>query len=195
MYAAKLVTTISISDLILLGSLLVTLVVAIGTLALALNSRNTLREMISARDADTAPFVVVYFDVPHGEEWADLVVKNIGNGVARNVRVKLTPDLANTLKDNLMELSMIRDGIAMMPPGYEIRTTLDFLHKYLEAGLPMRYDAHITYSGGINNAKRSTDCVADLAPFKFLSSIERHGIHDLVNSVKSLASAVAKLHP
>lgn len=194
MFVAKLITDFSVGNIIEIVALFVTLLVAIGTLALAWNSRNTLWEMKAARDIETTPYVIVYFDVPHGKMWADLVVKNIGKGVARNVRMEFRPELVNTENHDLMGLPMIRDGIPMMPPEYEIRTTFDFTKRYFDAGLPMHYDVQLTYTGGIGNAPRENECVADLSPFQHLTHIVRHDMHDLVTRTERLTAEIKNFH-
>lgn len=193
MNPAVFITDFSIGNIIEIVALCITLLVAIGTLALALNSRNTLWEMKATRDIETSPYIVAYFDVPHGEVWADLVIKNIGRGVARNVRMEFDPELTNTENHNLMGLPMIRDGIPMMPPDYEIRTTFDFTQRYFNAGLPMRYNVRLTYTGGVDNAPRENECVADLSPFQHLTHIVRHDMHDLVIRTERLTTEIRNL--
>ena len=184
------VLAITIADI---GSILLfvaTLILAGLTAAYVLNTRNTLWEMKEARDAETRPYVIVYFDVPHGELWADLVVKNVGKTVARNVKMLFDPPLQNTDGPSLMSLPMIRDGIPMLPPGYEIKTTLDFTQKYFKSGLPMFYNVTVTYAGGMEDKERQTDCVADLSAFEHLTYIERKDLHDLVLRVEKLTAEV-----
>jgi hypothetical protein len=89
-----------------------------------------------------------------------------------------------------MGLPMIRDGIPMLPPGYEIKTTLDFTQKYFQSGLPLVYNAKVTYTGGMEEKQRETDCVADLSAFRQLTHIERHDLHDLVTRVERLTSEI-----
>jgi hypothetical protein len=96
------------------------------------------------------------------------------------------PPLQNVSGLDLMSLPMIRDGIPMLPPGYEIKTTLDFTQPYFKSELPRSYKVVITYSGGMEEEERRTDCVADLSAFEHLTHIERKDLQDLVLRIEEL---------
>jgi hypothetical protein len=52
----------------------------------AKTSENTLQEMKDSRDQEIAPYVIAYFDVPYGQKFIFLIIKNIGLSVAKNVK-------------------------------------------------------------------------------------------------------------
>jgi hypothetical protein len=56
-------------------------------------AQSTLLEMREARDQETAPYVIAYFDVPNDTRSLDLVIKNIGKSMATNVTVSFDPQL------------------------------------------------------------------------------------------------------
>lgn len=98
-------------------------------------SKETLEEMRDTRDQTTAPYIVCYFEFKQNSMY--LVVKNIGKGLAENVKIELDPSLINFRGENLSETSIFRHGISSMPPGYEIKTFVDLPFKYFEKKLPL----------------------------------------------------------
>lgn len=93
-------------------------------------TRETVEEMREGRDLETAPNVVVYFDIPTGEQLIYLVVKNLGKSVATNVRLHFVPPLQTSDRQFLENTSFLTEGITSMPPNYELRTLVGSTMKY-----------------------------------------------------------------
>lgn len=58
---------------------------AAATRVAAEATQGSVAEMREARDQQTAPYIIVYFDVPFGTSLIYLVVKNIGGSMLRVV--------------------------------------------------------------------------------------------------------------
>jgi len=151
-------------------------------------TKNSVAEMREARDQETAPYIVVYFDVPAGPGLIYLVVKNIGRSIATQVKLTFTPPLRTSNNTPPMEeLSFIKDGIESMPPNYEIRTIFDGVHAYFsKTDLPMKYDANISYYGGIHKSERVSRQTLDLSANKGLVYVKHKDMDDLVEQVEKL---------
>jgi hypothetical protein len=84
-------------------------------------TERSVSELREARDQETAPFVIAYFDIPAGTRLLYLTVKNIGRSIATRVRLEFSPPLCASGSVRLDNLSLIKDGIESMPPGYELK--------------------------------------------------------------------------
>jgi len=157
-------------------------------------TERSVSEMREARDQETAPYVVVYFDVVSGSNLIYLVVKNIGRSIAEKIRLVFTPPLCTSGIVRIEELSLIKDGIESMPPGYEVRTLFDPAPKYFgNAALPLKYTVKISYFGGIETHERTIEQVLDLAMHKGLVYVDRKDVHDLVKNLEALTRVSDKI--
>jgi hypothetical protein len=150
--------------------------IAEATKATADVYRQILGEMRDAREAEVAPYVVVYFDVTR--EYLYLIVKNIGKSVATNVKLAFNPPLQNTERQKLPESvprvgesALIKNGIETLPPGYELRLALDNTLHYMNVSIalkgipPMVYYVTVSYSGGLRSEVKIMKYTLDLTPY------------------------------
>ncbi len=152
-------------------------------------SEKTLQEMKAARDQEVAPYVLAYFDLPFSEHVIHLVIKNVGKTVATNVRIEFEPKLIGIREEDFSTLPLIKDGIPSLPPGGEIKTFFDTAMSMFgdQNKRPLTYRAKIRYFGGLNEGERMSEQTLDLSVYKGLSSISRHGMHELVERVEKVA--------
>jgi hypothetical protein len=122
-------------------------------------------EMREHRDAEIAPYVVASLDEQRPINGIlSLVIKNTGKTVAKNVKLIFDPPLQTRYPD-LLDWVLPSEGIPSIPPGYEIRTTLDNFVAYKKTG-PMKFTVTVTYFGGINNNVREDSYHIDLMLFR-----------------------------
>jgi hypothetical protein len=135
-----------------------------ATLKSAELSEKVLQEMEASRDLLVTPHVIVYFDNQY-ENFGRLflVVRNVGKGLAENIKLKFTPDLINHDGPEIGKIFMLKHGIPSLPPGYEIRHSFDRIGAYFDGdgtyrdnGLPKAYDVEVTFYGGIDKEKPKT---------------------------------------
>ncbi len=100
-------------------------------------SSRILEEMKDARDEEAAPQVICYFDIPMGRSLIYLAVKNIGKGIANDVKIAFEPPLQNSGNLDLSRLPLLQNGITSLPPGHEIRTLFDSTVSYFGGDLPL----------------------------------------------------------
>jgi hypothetical protein len=129
-------------------------------------SAQTLEEMRETRDAQTAPYVFAYFDQVNGEDPTKifLVIKNAGDGQARDVRVTFDPELQNDGAYSLKHIRQLTERIPSLPPGGEIRHAFALTVNYFNAQplLPMKYRTYITFYGGVKISERVVEQVISL---------------------------------
>jgi len=146
-------------------------------------------EMREQRDAEVAPYIVVYL---HSEGAIlgilSLVIKNTGRTVAKNVKISFDPPLQTRFPD-LLKKVLPPDGIPSIPPGYEIKTTLDNFAEYKKSK-PMAFDVTVTYSGGVSNKLREDKYHLDLELFRgIVYSVENKPLSETAKAIKELNSS------
>ena len=158
-------------------------------------SANAVQEMRAARDQQSAPYVVVYFDIPFGDQWIELVVRNVGKTPATDVRLAFDPDLSNSNGTEIGQLSLLRDGIPSLPPEHEIRTFFDGGIHYFAEGrdLPLSYRVRIRYGGGISGEVREAEQIADLSAYRGILFTQKKGMNDLVGQVSQLVQSTRNI--
>lgn len=106
---------------------------ALGTLALAALAYTQVNEMRESRLAQERPQVIVDADYSR-RGIVDLVIRNIGNGAAKNIEFEFSSPLISRFsesKTNIRELSLIdevpafTEGLDFLAPGAEIRIMWD----------------------------------------------------------------------
>ena len=123
-----------------------------------------LEEMKESRFQEIAPYVTVYFDVPYGKQWIYLVVKNSGKTIAKDVKLEFSPKLTNSDGLTINEIPLIKDGIALIPPEYEIKTFFDTGASYFkDEKFPLSYNVKIEYSTD-NGATWFSPAIVDNTP-------------------------------
>lgn len=96
------------------------------------------------REMSERPNVAVYFDTT----WAGiayLVVTNMGNAPAINVKIRFDPGFDLHSGASVNELSLFQNPISFLPPGMTYRQFIDASHKFLEEGKPTYFKAHVEY--------------------------------------------------
>jgi hypothetical protein len=146
-------------------------------------------EMREQRDAEVAPYIVAYLD---GQGAINgilyLIIKNTGKTVAKNVKVVFDPPLHTRFPD-LLNKVLPPDGIPSIPPGYEIKTTLDNFVSYKKSK-PMAFDVTVTYSGGISNKLREDKYHLDLELFRgIVYSVENKPPSETAKAIEELNSS------
>jgi hypothetical protein len=149
----------------------------------------SLQVMKEARDQEIAPYVVVYFEHPNEEQILSLVVKNIGKSTARDVRIQFKPKLINTSGVSLCELPVLKNGIAALSPGHEIKIFVDTIAGFFfeRNDLPLTYETTVTYFGGIKDIQRVSEQVLDLTAEKKRSKSSQHGGFTLMGEVEKVS--------
>lgn len=133
-------------------------------------SANILDEMIETRDAEISPYVFVFIDQMEEENAVKLflVIKNVGKGIAKNIKIKFEPELQNGGTYSLKHINQIINNMPPLPPGGEIRHAFALTTKYLTAtpSLPKQYNVFISFIGGIKKAERTFEQVVSLDFFQ-----------------------------
>lgn len=99
----------------------------LGVVAASVAAFFALRQLRQGRELaedQARPYVVVYLDESEADPTIiDLVIKNVGQTLAKNVEITIDPpfERAKDLGYPLMEARMFTQPIAAIPPGFEYR--------------------------------------------------------------------------
>jgi len=164
-------------------------------------SLDTIEEMREARDQESAPSVIAFFDLL-GDSHIFFVVKNIGKSVATDVKLTIEPPFAPiSTYSKLNDLPLIKNGIAALAPGSEIRALFIVAVHFGEAlNACSTYKATIEYKGGLSLKPRKESMFLDLSIYENIIPNHKKDLDDLVKEVerikdtfKSLNSTVEKM--
>lgn len=159
-------------------------------------SKEMIVEMRAARLQEIAPHVIVFVDMPYGDDWVMyLVIKNTGRTIAKDIKIKFDPPLMTGMGENVREFDiyLLREGISSLAPGQEIRTPLDVFSSYDRDKLPTVYKVSVSYSDGLRPEREETNHVIDLSMFDDLSVLQKKGEQDLINAMEELARSTSEV--
>lgn len=149
-----------------------------------------LREAKDLREEQARPFVVIDIEGSRPRLF-DIVVRNTGRTIARDVRFSFSPPLESSMEHVSVErLKMFRDGISTLAPGKELRTLFDSGPKRYQAKLPDAYEVTIDYRG---QRKAYTDKVdLDFGLYWNRMYVTVHDVHDLHKELAGIHQEIRK---
>ena len=149
------------------------------------------REARRLREDQTRPFVVVDFEPIEVHGFLDLVVKNVGPTMARDVRIAFDPPIQSTreLDVPIAELKMLREGIPTLAPGKEHRMHFAFGPDHYKSDLPDSFRARVRYSD--QRGRRWFDELMDLDLGLYWSQLRvdvygLHYVHERLKEIRDL---------
>lgn len=158
-----------------------------------------LRQVIEARNLrieQAQPNVVVDIEIV-GSILAQIVIQNIGQTVARNVRIQFDPPLQSTLfengeEDDITKSFILREGIKTLPPRKAYRLLYEDLPKlYDRKDLPRVYESTVTFTDS-RGSKYEEVYILDLNVYFGYSSIAIYGPHETASALRDIRSEVKK---
>lgn len=149
------------------------------------------REAARLRREQTRPFVIVQYEFR--SVLIQLAIHNVGKTVARNVRIEIDQPLKSRQFGDrkFAEMALFTEGIPNLAPGQAIRVHFDHFPNRVEAGLPMRYKARVTYDDHNGRRLPTDEFILDLAPY-VQAAREPNGVHELVEAVEQLRKEIGK---
>lgn len=113
-------STFTATDIAQIAGAVGTFAIAIITLAYVLATRAMVSEMRTAREAQQRPYVVLDLDYPRATI-CDMIIKNVGNGAAVDLRVTFDPDLEYQKSGRKLSELPIFNETRFIVPGRELR--------------------------------------------------------------------------
>lgn len=149
------------------------------------------REARRLREQQIRPFVVIDFEV-EPNLIIYLEVTNLGNALARDVRIQIDPPLKSAVDFDAAGLKMLNEGITTLAPGKVYRTFFDQGNKRVETDLPMNYVATLTYTDQDRKRPFEERLNLDLEQYEAIRFIKKKTLGDLTEQVEAVAKLLAK---
>jgi hypothetical protein len=164
-------------------------------IAAAFFGRRQLNEAKELRAAQTRPFVVIDLG-SSAPTLFDLVVKNVGPTLARNVRFAFDPPIESSDDDlDPNKIKMFRDGISTLAPGKEIRTLFDQGPVRRKSNLPDTYEVTVTYTDQTSKRRYEEKIDLDFGLYWDRRIVNRRDVHDLYKQLETIAKEIGKWRP
>lgn len=154
----------------------------------------TVKEMRTAREEENAPYVIAHFDLDGPMVY--VVVKNLGKSIAKNIKFSVDPPFAVFHPTaNLNEISLFKEGIAMLAPGSEIRVFFaSTMECFGQSNIPRQYKMTIAYNTSLVSKVQWHEMVLDLSSYYGLPYFNEETFDDLVKEVERIRKAFETLN-
>lgn len=124
-------------------------------------SKKVLDEMQEARDAQTAPYVVVYLDLTN-TFLIEIVMENLGQMMAENISLEFKPPLEQGIH-TLHWLPIFSTSVTPnLAPRQQMRGAIHGAFLLKNSKVPTKYEATVKYSGGMTSKERIGTYILDL---------------------------------
>lgn len=170
------------------GVTAITAVVA-GTIALL-----QLRHARALRREQAQPYVAAFMEPTEADpHLVDLVLRNFGTTVARDVRITAVPPLRRTgRRGDDPEDVWLPEHIPALVPGQEWRTLWDSSAERAGSDLPDRHDVTISYRDSHNRTLPDTPSALDWAAYRGRRWLGTYGIHHAAKALREIDKTTKK---
>ncbi len=167
-------------------TLVFSLVITISTVVYALLTWKLTSETRRMRKTQTEPKISIYLKPCQVSMlFFDLVIKNIGLGVAYNVKFKVLEEFDISEDRKLSEIDFIKEGINYMPPDYSVETYFLHILGQYERIIDKKIKIKITYK---NSEGRGLSEIINLnmSQFKGIQKIVSDPLNKIAKNIESL---------
>lgn len=155
----------------------------------AIASVETLKEM----RANRSPFVVVCFELEAVGPFIDLVVRNTGRGLAKELKLDFAPNLENSRMHEKQGISFVNKIIPLLTPGAELRTFFESWYSLSDSvSFPTQYKVSISYLDQEGQSYSREDSL-DLSIFMGMTRIGKKDLGDVVREFEKLVAVAKKM--
>lgn len=150
------------------------------------------REAKKLRTEQAQPYVVAYMDFSaDSPESVDLVIRNFGTTVARDVRLSSSPPLTRALSPTRKpEEVWIFDCLPVLVPGQEWRTWWDTGFARSNNTIPNRYEVTVSYSDSHGKKMEPTVAVLDWNAYAGQLYSQPYGMRQATKALVELSETI-----
>jgi hypothetical protein len=192
--AAAPTSSPSLTDQLTAGGTVGTCVVA---LLAAIVAWRQLREARRLREAQAQPFVIVDVEPSvTSRRILNLVIRNTGQTLARDVTIRFDPPLRSTLDSEGFPPANFRalaKGIPALPPGREYQIMLDSTVSRSESNLPDSYTVTVKFHDRDGKKMDELTYELDLAMFHSAPYVTELSVHDVAQELQSIRKTLEQL--
>lgn len=187
------------TSLALVSQAAASVLTVIAAIAAAFYAAAQVRQARALREEQARPFVTVSFRPSHGIV-CNIVIKNEGATLARNVRFRFSPEWesSSTERNKIKESKIWREGIPTLVPGQEIAILADmFPDRYKREDLPRTYAVEVQYEGAALRSERKPTASAptfvlsytlDFDIFFGYNHAQLYGLHEIADAARKIRS-------
>ncbi|MCF4119960.1 hypothetical protein L1785_03115 [Antribacter sp. KLBMP9083] len=180
-------------------SALATLLTALIAVAAAVYAAIQVRLARLDRLDRNRPFVTISLRPSHGIV-ANIVIRNEGTTLARNVQFHFTPawESSKPARTAVRDSKIWREGIPNLVPGQEIQVFADMFPDRHKTNLPRSYDVEVSCDDVARSVwrrkpRRLVEHYAlDFDMFHGYSTATLYGIHDLADAMRAIKTTMSK---
>lgn len=98
--------------------IILTIALLLCTAAYTIINYFMLKESIEARRQKNSPLIIAYLELSESHRSLNLIIKNIGEGIAKNVRVKMLNEFNRFGRADLPleDVGIFKNGLSIFPP-------------------------------------------------------------------------------
>lgn len=151
-----------------------------------------LREARRLRLEQAQPYVVCFAERNPGHDQAlDIVIRNFGTTVAREVTLQVSPPLMRSGHGGQPPGEVVLPAtLPVLVPGQEWRTWWDLGSNRAESGLAGRHEVVVSYNDSQGKRLPSTPSVIDWGDFADRTWLVTHGMHEAATALRELSKTV-----
>ncbi len=130
-------------------------IVAVATVIYSYLTLKLVRETKLSRELNLEAYMIAYLE--NSETSPDihsLVIKNIGFGVARNLRFRIIKDIDYPDSSSLSDIGLFKKTMEYFPPNYQNKYILMSIMENFEEKVKDYLEFEITYDDAINKNKK-----------------------------------------
>lgn len=174
------------------GMILLTLVYVVFTILIQAANKKVVEQNEVIRKENKMPNVIVHFDMTIFNI-LDLKVKNIGTGVAMNIKASIE-EINEIVNVNYLKNFSLFDGIAFLAPNQSLKTMVGSLLelKNSKGEYPI-YKVSLTYSD-TSEEEYSTTYIINANMYRGNVQIVDKTIHDLTNETGKIKEELEKIN-
>ena len=151
-----------------------------------------LREARHLRREQAQPYVVCYAErTPGHDQGLDIVIRNFGTTVARDVTLEVTPPIMRSgHAGRPPERVRLPVALPVLVPGQEWRTWWDLGSNRVDTDLVGRHDVVVSYKDSQGKRLPATPSVLDWDDFSPQTWLVTYGMHETATALRELAKTV-----
>jgi len=166
-------------------------VVAVSTVLYTIFTAKIVKETQAMRRAQAEPCVVVY--VEPSEHWINLfylVVRNVGHGLAKNVKLAAEPNFEYTKGEFLNDLGIFKYGIDSLAPGQIYRLFFTSMVEDTERKMQTEIRITVEYESAVTAQKIRNCFTIRFKEFQGFTQLGEPPLQELVKHARDLVNEV-----
>jgi len=168
-------------------------VVASATVVYAILTWKLVSETRRMREAQTEPKVSLCIQ-PREEliNFIDLVIQNVGLGLAYDIKFKISPDFEYAKGRFLSELGFMKNGVRFIAPNQKIQFFLTSMIENFEEKIEKSFQVTITYKNSVGKTYED-EYPIDFSQFIGLTQLGEPPLYKIAKNIESIQRDIQHL--